>query len=134
MHFSKCLGHWPVLPAKYIAGVAFAVLACVIPLSAQEPQELTPPKVEGKVTFGSAVFNEDIEHKAVGGAIRVYLTRRLVSSRSTSICATGRGIRITSFRRVLRTTSLIQLNDSLLMVWRASESYTTKAGFSEMIL
>ena len=56
------------------AGVS--VVACVTPMSAQG-QQLTPPKVEGKVIFGSAIFNNDSEHKVVGGAVRVYVTERL---------------------------------------------------------
>lgn len=47
------------------------------PLSAQQDQPLTSPKVEGKVIFGSAVFGEDIEHKFVGAAVRVHVTKRL---------------------------------------------------------
>lgn len=74
MRFSKILGHWAVTPPNCLCVLAI-LLACGGHHSAQS-QERTPPKVEGKVTFGSTVFNEDIEHKAVGGAVRVYLTRR----------------------------------------------------------
>lgn len=70
------LGRRSVVPAKCFSA-ALVVLACLSPLSAQEPQELTPPKVEGKVILGSAVFNDDIEHKVVGAAVRVYVTKRL---------------------------------------------------------
>ena len=57
------------------AGVFLA--ACVTPLYAQQGQQLTRPKVEGKVIFGSAVFGEDLEHTLVGGAVRAYVTKRL---------------------------------------------------------
>ena len=63
------------LDQRLLAVVVFLV-ACVTPLYAQE-QQLTSPKVEGKVTFGSALFGEDLEHKLVGGALRVYVTKRL---------------------------------------------------------
>jgi hypothetical protein len=42
------------------------LVACVTPLSAQQDQQLTSPKLEGKVIFGSALFGEDLEHKLVG--------------------------------------------------------------------
>ena len=67
MIFSKSLD-------QCLAVVVFLV-ACVTPLSAQ--QQLTRPKVEGKVIFGSAVFGEDLEHTLVGGAVRAYVTKRL---------------------------------------------------------
>ena len=40
-------------------------------------EELTPPKVEGKVIVGGANFGEEIAHGVVGGALRVYVTKRL---------------------------------------------------------
>ncbi|HXQ74330.1 MAG TPA: outer membrane beta-barrel protein, partial [Pyrinomonadaceae bacterium] len=46
-------------------------------LSAQQGHQLTHPKIEAKAIFGSVIFNEDIEHKVVGGAVRVYVTKRL---------------------------------------------------------
>jgi hypothetical protein len=71
MIFSKLLDHW--LP------VAIFLVACATPLCAQ--QQLTRPKVEGKVILGSVLFegdgDEDIEHKAVGAALRVYVTKRV---------------------------------------------------------
>ena len=70
MIFSKSLDQWLL-----VLGVL--VVACVAPVSAQQDNQLTPPKVEGKVMFGTAVFNDDIEHKVVGGAVRIYLTERL---------------------------------------------------------
>ncbi|HEX5601693.1 MAG TPA: outer membrane beta-barrel protein [Pyrinomonadaceae bacterium] len=50
--------------------------AC-IPLYAQPSQQLTRPKVEGKVIFGSTVFDEGLEHTLVGGSVRAYVTKRL---------------------------------------------------------
>ena len=61
--------------SKSLLGVFLA--ACVTPLCAQQSQQLTRPKVEGKVIFGSAVFGEDLEHTLVGGAVRAYVTKRL---------------------------------------------------------
>jgi hypothetical protein len=55
--------------------IAVFLVACVTPLSAQ--QQLTRPKVEGKVIFGTAVFGEDLEHTLVGGAVRAYVTKRI---------------------------------------------------------
>ena len=63
--------------SKYVLAVGVFVMACVTPLCAQPGQQLTHPKVEGKVIFGSALFGEDLEHKLVGGAVRVYVTKRL---------------------------------------------------------
>ena len=77
MIFSKSLDQWLVVSRKYVWAVGVSVVACVTPLSAQQGQQLTPPKVEGKVIFGSAIFNDDIEHKVAGGAVRAYVTRRL---------------------------------------------------------
>ena len=70
MIFSKSLDQWLL-----VLGVL--VMACVTPVSAQQGTQLTPPKVEGKVMFGTAVFDNDSEHKVVGGAVRIYLTERL---------------------------------------------------------
>ena len=69
MIFSKWLDQCLVSPKKYVFAVAVSIMACVTPISAQQ--------VEGKVIFGSAIFNEDIEHKIVGGAVRAYVTKRL---------------------------------------------------------
>jgi len=76
MIFSKWLDQWLLVAKKYAWAVGVSLVACVTPLSAQG-QQLTPPKVEGKVIFGSVIFNEDIEHKVVGGAVRAYVTKRL---------------------------------------------------------
>ncbi|HSE15872.1 MAG TPA: outer membrane beta-barrel protein [Pyrinomonadaceae bacterium] len=62
---------------KYVLAVGVCLLACVTPLCAQQDHQLTRPGVEGKVIFGSALFGEDLEHKLVGGAVRVYVTKRL---------------------------------------------------------
>jgi hypothetical protein len=77
MIFSKWLDQWQVAAGKYVLAVCAFLMACVTPLCAQQDRKLTPPKVEGKVIFGSSIFNEDIEHKVVGGAVRVYVTKRL---------------------------------------------------------
>ena len=77
MSFSKWLDQWLVTAKKYVLATGVSLVACVTPLYAQQGQQLTPPKVEGKVIFGSAVFNEDIEHKVVGAAVRAYVTKRL---------------------------------------------------------
>ena len=75
MIFSKALDHWPAAARQYVLAVGVSLVACVT-LSAQQVQQLTRPKVEGKVIFGSAIFDEDLEHKLVGGAVRVYVTKR----------------------------------------------------------
>lgn len=77
MIFSVSLDQWLTAARKYALAVGVSLVAFVTPLSAQDGQQLTPPKIEAKVILGSAVFNEDIEHKVVGGAVRVYLTKRL---------------------------------------------------------
>ena len=77
MSFSNWLDHALMAVRKYVFAVGVSLVACVTPLSAQQDHQLTPPKVEGKVIFGSAIFGEDLEHKVVGGAVRVYLTERL---------------------------------------------------------
>lgn len=59
---------------KYVLAVCAVLVACVSSLSAQQ---LSSPKVEGKVIFGTTTFGEDIDHKAVGAALRVYVTKRL---------------------------------------------------------
>ena len=77
MRFRKWLGPPAILPLKYFFVAAIVLLAGVNPLLAQEPQELTPPKVEAKVIAGGANFREDIPHGLVGGAVRFYVTKRL---------------------------------------------------------
>ncbi|MEN3327040.1 MAG: hypothetical protein V7638_1847 [Acidobacteriota bacterium] len=69
MIFSKSLD-------QYLAVVIFLAV-CATPLFAQQVQQVSRPKVEGKVIFGSAVFGEDLEHTLVGGAVRAYVTKRL---------------------------------------------------------
>lgn len=77
MSFSRWLDQWPLTARKYALAVGVSLVACVTPMSAQQGQQLTPPKIEGKVIFGSSIFNEDLEHKVVGAAMRAYLTERL---------------------------------------------------------
>ena len=74
MIFSQSLDQRLVAARKYVLAVGVSLVACVTPLYAQQ---LTSPKVEAKVIFGSAVFDEDLEHKFVGGAVRAYVTKRL---------------------------------------------------------
>jgi hypothetical protein len=46
-------------------------------VNAQQSDTLTPPKVEAKLILGGASFADpSIPHSIVGGALRVYLTRR----------------------------------------------------------
>lgn len=77
MIFSQRLDQWVVAARKYVLAVGVSLVACVTPLFAQQSQQLTSPKFEGKVIFGSATFGEDLEHKVVGAALRVYVTKRL---------------------------------------------------------
>lgn len=64
---------------KYLLAVSVFLIACVTPLYAQS-QQLSRPKVEGKVILGGVSFtgdgDEDIGHTAVGAALRVYVTKR----------------------------------------------------------
>lgn len=76
MIFTKSLDQWLVAARKYVLVVGVSLLACV-PIFAQEGQQLTSPKVEGKVIVGGAVFSEDLKHTVVGGALRVYVTKRI---------------------------------------------------------
>ena len=62
----------------YLAGATALVLSSFLTASAQQTDTLTPPKVEAKLIVGGASFAEpSIPHSIVGGAVRVYLTRRL---------------------------------------------------------
>ena len=76
MIFSKWLDQY-LVARKYVLAVGVSLVACATPLSAQPDQQLTRPKVEAKVIFGSAIFGEDLEHKVVGGAVRAYVTKRV---------------------------------------------------------
>ena len=76
MIVSKRLDQWLAAARKYVLAGGVSLVAFVTPLYAQD-QQLTSPKVEGKVIFGSATFGEDNEHRMVGGALRVYVTKRL---------------------------------------------------------
>jgi hypothetical protein len=73
MIFSKLLDQW-LSVRKYVFAVGVSLVACATSLFAQ--QQLTRPKVEGKVIFGGAVFGEDLKHTLVGGAVRAYVTKR----------------------------------------------------------
>lgn len=77
MIFSELLDQCLAAARKYVLAVCVSLMACVTPLFAQEGEQLTPPKVEAKLIFGSAVFGEDLEHKLVGGAVRAYVTKRI---------------------------------------------------------
>ena len=76
MRFFKSLDQWCVGARKYML-LAGVLLACVTPLSAQQDQEVTRPKVEGKVIYGGAIFGDEIEHQLVGASVRAYVTKRL---------------------------------------------------------
>jgi hypothetical protein len=95
---SKSLDHWWVAARKYVLAVGISLMACVTPLYAQESQQLTSPTIEGKVIFGGATFGEDLNHTLVGGAVRVYVTKRLVLSLSTYTCAAQNTTRTTLCR------------------------------------
>lgn len=61
-------------------GLKAAALTLFCLSHARAQSSLTPPKVEVKVTAGGAAFaledTDSLAHKAVGGALRVYLSRR----------------------------------------------------------
>lgn len=76
MNFSQSLDQRLATARKYLLASGVFLVACVTPLSAQQRQ-LTSPKIEGKVILGSVTFDEDLEHKVVGAAVRVYVTKRL---------------------------------------------------------
>lgn len=62
---------------KFLIGSAVLVLSSCLTVCAQKLDEVTPPKVEAKLIVGGASFAEPaIPHSIVGGALRVYLTRR----------------------------------------------------------
>jgi Outer membrane protein beta-barrel domain len=63
--------------AGTIFTLVLMVLCLATSLSAQQSAQLSRPKVEAKVLFGSAVFvNEDVERKFVGASVRAYVTKR----------------------------------------------------------
>lgn len=65
----------PIL--KFMIGTVLVLSSCLT-VCAQTSDDLTPPKVEAKLIAGGASFAEPaIPHGVVGGAVRVYLTRRL---------------------------------------------------------
>lgn len=64
-----------------VAAAATLILLCLPHARAQQQSSsLTPPKVEVKATAGGAIFaiedQDSLGHAAVGGAVRVYLSRR----------------------------------------------------------
>lgn len=63
-----------IFSRKYVLAVGVFLVACVTPLCAQE--QLTRPKVEGKVIYGGALFGEELEHSLVGASMRAYVTKR----------------------------------------------------------
>jgi hypothetical protein len=77
MIFSESLDQWLAAARKYVLAVGVSLVACVSPLYAQQGDEFTPRKAEAKVIFGGAAFDEDNEHKLVGGAVRAYITKRI---------------------------------------------------------
>jgi hypothetical protein len=61
----------------YLAGATALVLSSLLTVPAQQSDTLTPPKVEAKLVLGGSSFAEpSIPHSIVGGAVRVYVTRR----------------------------------------------------------
>ena len=70
------LDHWLAAATKLVLAAGVSLVACVIPLYAQEGQ-LTQPKIEAKVTFGGANFVDDSKHTMVGGAVRAYVRKRI---------------------------------------------------------
>ena len=76
MIFSKTLDQWQAVARKYVLAV-ISLVACVTPLFAQQDAPLTRHKVEAKVIFGGVTFGEDLDHKVVGGAVRVHVAKRL---------------------------------------------------------
>lgn len=77
MNFLKRIGNHGTALSCLLA-VLGILLVGPVPLSAQQQNdELTPPKVEGKVIVGGANFGEEIPHGLVGAAVRIYLTERI---------------------------------------------------------
>jgi len=61
----------------YLASATALILSGFLTTPAQQSDGLTPPRVEAKLVLGGASFAEpSIPHGIVGGAVRVYLTRR----------------------------------------------------------
>lgn len=81
MSFSTWLDQWLVTTRKYVLPTTMFIIGCVTPLCAQQSQQLTRPRFEGKIMFGTvdfiAVDDTDLEHTLVGAAVRVYVTKRL---------------------------------------------------------
>ncbi len=77
MIFSRLSDQWLRSIPKYMLALGVLLVACVTPLYAQQGGTLEPPKVEAKAIFGGATFGEDLGHTLVGGAVRVYVTKRI---------------------------------------------------------
>jgi len=77
MSFSERMDQRLLTARKCVLALGICLVACVTPLYAQQDEQLTPPKVEAKVIWGGATFGEDDDHKLIGGAVRVYVTKRL---------------------------------------------------------
>jgi hypothetical protein len=77
---SQRLDQWRVAARKYGLAISVILLASVTPLSAQQSQQLTSPKIEGKVILGRVLFSADddyLAHNVVGAAVRIYVTKRV---------------------------------------------------------
>jgi hypothetical protein len=74
---SKSLDQWVVAARKYVLAAGMLLVACATPLYAQEDEQLTSPRLEAKAIVGGAIFAEDLKHTLVGGAVRVYVTKRI---------------------------------------------------------
>src|ERR1044071_1168345 len=62
---------------QFLKGLLFTLtLICGIVLPAKAQDQLTPPKVEAKATFGGAAFDET-SHGVAGGSVRFYFYKRL---------------------------------------------------------
>ena len=74
---SKSLDQGVVAARKYVLAAGMLLVACATPLYAQQDEQLTSPRFEAKAIVGGAIFSEDLKHTLVGGAVRVYVTKRL---------------------------------------------------------
>ena len=57
--------------------LAASLMGTAESIPAQKQNELSPPKVEGKIIVGGANFGEEIPHGLIGSALRIYVTKRL---------------------------------------------------------
>jgi hypothetical protein len=84
---------------RNLTAAAAVILSCLGQAAAQD--ELTPPKVEVKATFGGAAFDET-SHTVFGGSARFYVTRRLSVEPEFLYLRNSSNDRTTSFSRTLR--------------------------------